>query len=479
MYFKIKDSIMFRKYEEYGYITDNSMFGYRWLNDNSEWPGEEYVSESGAVMLDALSKIPKHIDSIVEEFLNIFIDVDYEELKNDTIEFYNIFVEAGFLISGETLEDCEKKPDDKSQVEVSVSEFRESIVSGDCSKKIFHQNDFLRSLHIEIANECNERCVHCYIPHEYKTKMISSDLFYRVIEDGRKMNIINVTLSGGEPLLHEDFVEFLIKCRELDLSVNVLTNLTLLTDRIIEEMKKNPLLSVQTSIYSMNSEVHDSITKVKGSFEKTKNSLLRLKQNGIPLQISCPIMKENQGNFIDVVKWAKENNIAIATEYVIFASYDHTNCNLIHRLTLGEIEKAFDKQTSSEYINTLYQLASEKCQQKAEDPVCSICRYYLCVSAEGTVFPCIGWQTNVIGDLSKQTIKEVWEESEDIRRLRNIKWSSFSRCMKCDNRGYCTVCMMSNSNENPDGNPFKIDEYHCEVAAMIHKKVDFQRCNCR
>ena len=63
--------------------------------------------------------------------------------------------------------------------------------------------------------------------------MISSDLFYRVIEDGRKMNIINVTLSGGEPLLHEDFVEFLIKCRELDLSVNVLTNLTLLTDRII------------------------------------------------------------------------------------------------------------------------------------------------------------------------------------------------------------------------------------------------------
>ena len=133
MYFKIKDSIMFRKYEEYGYITDNSMFGYRWLNDNSEWPGEEYVSESGAVMLDALSRIPKHIDSIVEEFLNIFIDVDYEELKNDTIEFYNIFVEAGFLISGETLEDCEKKPDDKSQVEVSVSEFRESIVSGDLS----------------------------------------------------------------------------------------------------------------------------------------------------------------------------------------------------------------------------------------------------------------------------------------------------------------------------------------------------------
>ena len=121
------------------------------------------------------------------------------------------------------------------------------------------------------------------------------------------MNIINVTLSGGEPLLHKDFVRFLSRCRELDLSVNVLTNLTLLTDEILEEMKKNPLLSVQTSIYSMNSEVHDTITKVKGSFEKTKNNLLRLKECGIPLQISCPIMKENQDSFINVVEWAKEN----------------------------------------------------------------------------------------------------------------------------------------------------------------------------
>ena len=66
------------------------------------------------------------------------------------------------------------------------------------------------------------------------------------------MNIIHVTLSGGEPLLHKDFLSFLVRCRELDLSVNVLSNLTLLTDEIVLEMKKNPLLSVQTSLYSMN-----------------------------------------------------------------------------------------------------------------------------------------------------------------------------------------------------------------------------------
>lgn len=33
MYYRIKENVLFRKYNEYGYITDNSMFGYRSLND--------------------------------------------------------------------------------------------------------------------------------------------------------------------------------------------------------------------------------------------------------------------------------------------------------------------------------------------------------------------------------------------------------------------------------------------------------------
>lgn len=49
-----------------------------------------------------------------------------------------------------------------------------------------------------------------------------------------------------------------------------LSNLTLLTDDIISEMKKNSLLSVQVSLYSMDAVVHDSITKLNGSFEKQK-----------------------------------------------------------------------------------------------------------------------------------------------------------------------------------------------------------------
>lgn len=472
MYFKIRKNILFREYEMYGYITDNSLFGYRMLDDNTSLPGERYVSKSGAAMLNTLSKEAQHIDDIVKKLSEIFIDVDIDELKSDTIDFFLQFVNDGFLCYGETIDKCNGYEENSKSSSSPKDNANVNIVTENCSKKIFTENDFLRSIHIEIANECNERCVHCYIPHECKSKVMDSDLFYKILEDGRSMNIINVVLSGGEPLIHSEFLGFLAKCRELDLSVNVLTNLTLITEEIILEMKRNPLLSVQTSLYSMDPLIHDSITKVKGSFEKTKDGIMKLLLAGVPLQISCPIMKQNQDSFDDVIKWGKHHNIPVSTDYVIFASYDNSNSNLINRLSLFEVEKAIDKQISKEYVEMLSNIAKEKNALSANDPICSICRYNFCVSAEGYVFPCVGWQTNRVGDLTKHTIKEVWENSDQIQRLRNIKRESFPKCVKCEDRGYCTVCMMNNSNENKDKNEFLINDYHCKVASILHNKVD-------
>ena len=300
MYYKIRNDVLFRKYQGHGYITDNSEYGYRMLNDARIYPGEKYVSASGAVMLSMLSKSPRAIDDIVGDLSQIFTGVEYETLKQDTIEFFDWFVDEGFLSCGKTVDTCTDRfvadilrPDNRNPAQ-------DGMARSDCTGGEISPNDFLRSIHIEIADACNERCVHCYIPNERKNNAIDPALFYRLIEEGRKMNIIHVTLSGGEPLLHKDILGFLKRCRELDLSVNVLSNLTLLTDDILSEMKKNPLLSVQVSLYSMDATVHDSITKLSGSFEKTKAGILRLCDENIPVQISCPIIKQNKDTYVDV-----------------------------------------------------------------------------------------------------------------------------------------------------------------------------------
>lgn len=229
------------------------------------------------------------------------------------------------------------------------------------------------------------------------------------------MNIIHVTLSGGEPLLHKDILGFLKKCRKLELSVNVLSNLTLLTDDIISEMKKNSLLSVQVSLYSMDAVVHDSITKLNGSFEKTKAGILRLCDEGIPVQISCPIIKQNKDSYGDVLHWGWAHNIAVAIEPVIFATYDHSGCNLENRLSIEEVDDVLTVQMQEGYAESIRKTAKDKEKLTENDPICSVCQYSFCVMASGKVFPCAGWQNNVIGDLNHQTVQEIWETSEKIK----------------------------------------------------------------
>lgn len=220
------------------------MFGYKALNDSSPVLAEKYVSLSGAVILELLSREFQSLDVIVEKLMNIFVDVDYLELKQDVLDFFMLLVNEGYL----SCSDSDKVPtnigdifqiksSDDNPINKNFSFYDvEPVTNG--INTINLKNNFLRSIHVEITDICNEHCVHCYFPSGRINVFMRTDVFEKIIFEGCKMNIINVTLSGGEPLTHPHFIDFLKMCRESDLSVNVLTNLTLLTDEIISEMKK-------------------------------------------------------------------------------------------------------------------------------------------------------------------------------------------------------------------------------------------------
>lgn len=468
MYYKIRNDILFRQYKGYGYITDNSEFGYGKPGTDKTSSGEKYISESGSIMLATLGKTPRHIDDIIVELARIFKNVDLNTLKLDAIKFFHTLACAGYLEQGETHEKCQSM----AIPPVPWDDEAEKVLDESNQKCSLSPNDLLRSIHIEIMKGCNERCVHCFIPHDLANEMMESSLFCRILEEGRDLNIINVTLSGGEPLLHKDFIQFLKKCTEKDLSVNVLSNLTLLTDEIMEEMIRNPLLCVQTSLYSMNSDIHDAITNHKGSFEKTKNGLLKLHSAGIPVQISCPVMRKNKDSFIDVLQFGRDLDVLVAIEPIIFPTYDRSRSNLENRLSLKELNDVANKRLIAGQAIQIRENARDKERVGADDLLCTICRYKLCVSPNGDVFPCVGWPTNIIGNLNQQTLRDIWENSEKIKALRQIKRKQFPKCVTCKDRGYCTVCMMNNSNGSPDGNIFHIDDFNCKAATLIHKSVD-------
>lgn len=482
MFFKIKSNIIFRNYESFGYITDNRNFGYKLVNDNKKNIGDKILSESGAVFFSVLSEKPKSFDDLVEILSNKFIDIDIETIKNDARDFYCILEQDGFIVSGQTMKDCEKN-DIKFSYKINSPQiikenYSSSVIYPENSTQDFFEEYFegkpqLTNIHIEITSKCNERCVHCYIPHNNKVSNIEPDLFYNILKQCRDMRLLHLTISGGEPMLHQNFCDFLNKCKDFNFSVNVLSNLTLINDEIIKVMKNIPLLGVQVSLYSMNPDIHDEITQMKGSFKKTKNAILKLIENDIPLQISCPVMKQNQKSYNDVKDWARKHNIHVGDDYVIIARYDHTTQNLDNRLSINEVEEVINDIAANDtsYMMQMEREADEKRNISINDFVCSVCHSSICIADNGNVFPCAGWQDYYIGNIKENSLEDIWNNSEKIQYLRGLRRKDFPKCVQCLDKEFCTMCMVRNANEDPHGNPLAVNEHFCNIAKLNRKMM--------
>ncbi|WP_084630890.1 radical SAM/SPASM domain-containing protein [Desulfovibrio aminophilus] len=485
MFFKIKSNIIFRNHNSFGYITDNRNFGYTSKNHNERHVGDKILSESGAVFFSALDRKPKSIDEIVLKISKQFSNSKILTIKNDAIEFYRTLEHDGFVVSGKTLHECEN-----NDIKFSYKVFEPEILynanasansyksTQDFFEEHFKNRPQLTNLHIEITSKCNERCLHCYIPHENKTSEMDNELFHNIIRQCANMKLLHLTLSGGEPMLHKSFCDFLKKCREHNFSINILSNLTLLNDKIVREMKKNPLLGVQASLYSMNPSIHDEITQKKGSFEQTKKAILKLVENDIILQISCPVMKQNKNCYQDVITWAKKHNIHAGDDYVIIARYNHTIQNTNCRLSIAEVKKmVIDKIASnSKYFEQIEKETKENKTRTPDDFVCSVCSSSICISDNGNVYPCAGWQDYIIGNVKETSLNDIWNHSEDIKYLRSLKRRNFPKCVHCVDKDFCTMCMVRNANENPDGDPLIVNEYFCNIA-RLNKEIFYELKN--
>ena len=484
MFLKKKSNILFRNYNSFGYITDNRNFGYKKTNHSESHIGDKILSESGAVFFSVLGKKPQTLDELAKEINKQFANVDIETIKNDAREFYCMLERDGFIVSGETSQKCEEKDIRFSykslEPEIIKEAFSPTIMYPEKSTQDFLEEHFngepqLTSLHIEITSKCNERCIHCYIPHENKINNIEPELFYDILEQCKNMKVLHLTLSGGEPMLHKNFCDFLRKCREYEFSVNVLSNLTLFDNKIIKEMTANPLLGVQVSLYSMNPNIHDEITQMKGSFEKTKNAILKLIENDIPLQISCPIMKQNKKCYADVKKWAEEHKIHVGDDYVVIARYDHKTKNLNCRLSINEVKELINDKAENDakYFERIEIEAEKKKNITPNDFVCSVFNSSICIAENGNVYPCAGWQDYVVGNVKEISLHNIWNNSEKVRYLRDLRNHDFPKCIQCADKEFCTICMVRNANESPQGDPLAVNEYFCNIA-KLNKEMMFK-----
>ena len=441
------------------------------------------TDKSGACFLRVLSRKPKTEEDLIQELSKYFFDVDRDMLRKDMCEFYQELEADGFLSSGNTVEEINRKNFSFSYAQLTDSNRAiysysppndKKISSQDYLDSYFTKNPTLVSFQVEITSRCNERCIHCYIPHEDKLYDIEPALYYDVIKQCCEMGLLSLTISGGEPLINDHFLDYLRYAKGLDLYVILLSNLVNLNNEIIAELKKPPLSSVQVSLYSMKPEIHDSITQLQGSFRQTMESITKLIENDVPLQISCPIMKQNQSCFGDVLMWAKSNKVHIDNNYLLMAKTNHATDNLEHRLDFDEMAMFINNQIiyDKDYQKRIVEnIGAPKNITDGNNSICGACLTTACMVVNGDVYPCAGWKDYIVGNAKSSSLKEIWEYSPKVLYLRGLRQKDFPKCLACEDRGFCVMCMARNANENHDGDLLRIPDIFCDAAAQNRKIV--------
>ena len=283
-----------------------------------------------------------------------------------------------------------------------------------------------------------------------------------------------LSISGGECMLHPDFERIVRYAHEHDLIVSVLSNLTCCTDSIVKLLQQNHV-SVQVSLYSMNPKTHDYITRLDGSFEKTKTAIEKLYHANVPCQISCPTMKQNYKDYLDVLDFAHSLKMDAITDFIIMGKMNCDTSNLSCRLNLEETRVILEDIVfrsvpfNSEYFNPAKKELMLSDEEWCKRKVCGACVDSLCLDANGDFYPCPAWGVK-LGNCHDHDLRYVWQESPETLRIRGITGNEFPTCAHCKERNYCSVCMCRNFNET--GDMFTPAEHFCKVAAINHEVVD-------
>lgn len=211
---------------------------------------------------------------------------------------------------------------------------------------------------LEITSNCQLECSHCYAesgPGQGHGK-VSVDQWVQALTEAATAGVQRVQFIGGEPTSHPALPRLIADARRLGLNVEVFSNLFLISERVWRVLSQ-PGVSLATSYYSSDSEIHDQITHRVGSFRRTRANIAEAVRKGIPIRVGLIRLSEHQD--IDA---AVEDLVSIG----------------VHRDAIGvDDQRGVGRGRGSSTCTT-------------EDELCGKCASgVLAIMPDGTVQPCV------------------------------------------------------------------------------------------
>ncbi len=294
------------------------------------------------------------------------------------------------------------------------------------------------SAQVDITWRCNENCVHCYLDHHGRGEMNTAEI-KDAIRQLAESGTLFVSISGGEPLLRRDCFEILEYARTLRFNVKLKTNAVLIGPGEAERLRQLGIEQIQISIYSHRAEVHDGITKLPGSLNRSLAAIHHLKSQGLKVSISNLLMQQNFTDAKAVHGLAQELGVGFVVDPTVTPKLNGDPSIVKLGIPGSALEEVF---RTEEFVGNVREFCTPRAtvdDAVLDDRPCSAGHTSCYVSPFGDVYPCVQFPLPC-GNLRKQSFREIWRESAAMVRVRSIVTRDLPTCSKCTHVAYCTRC---------------------------------------
>lgn len=306
----------------------------------------------------------------------------------------------------------------------------------------------------EINFNCNQNCYFCYNVWKGEEgskadKEPSWEVRKEIVERIISLDIFEVVLSGGEPLLAPEIVEIVSRFSEAGVNTHLITNGRLLDGNMVRELKQAGLGGIQISLHAPDSEINDTITQTPGSFEDTiagiENAVAIFDTQAI--SVNMVLVKDNYTEVKRMMRML--NDMGDLHFSVGFLSLSGAAASKDSQIMLEKDKLVETFRTVMSTADKLdmdmgiaggfpFCLFSEEEQQEIMQMPINICDAGLnqiVVSPTGEIRPCVSLPQE-LGNILEADPKEIWQNSDFLQSLRNLEHVP-SQCYDCDMVSVC------------------------------------------
>jgi SynChlorMet cassette radical SAM/SPASM protein ScmE len=323
-----------------------------------------------------------------------------------------------------------------------------------------------RSVQISITGACNLKCRYCFYANEMAALAdLPTSEWLRFFEELGRLGVMDVTLSGGEPFVRRDLFDLIDGLVTNRMRYAILSNGTLIDDTLLnrfETGKRRPRLNyIQISIDGSRAEIHDR--NRPGSFARALHGLKRLKERGFPVQVRTTISRHNIDDLENIAHLLLEE-IGLASFSTNEAAPLGTGCTnrAETALTPADQKKAMAviDRLLARYPGRLQAQAGPQAKLKAYREMerarrtgekradwkmgflsgCGCVFSKIEVLHDGTIVPCCMLPGLVLGNITRDSLGEIWLNHPTLQMLRerrNIAMSEVEGCRDCEWNEIC------------------------------------------